>query len=1405
MLPRVFEELWDRSQDRPDGTTVTLRVSFMELYNEEIRDLLKQGNDHLSIREAENGSVYVAGVYEEPVASAQDMFQSLMKGSLNRSTGATNMNVVSSRSHAIFSLILEQEASLVPADGSNAENHSIPEGGSVLTKTVISRLNFVDLAGSERIKRTKAEGQRLKEGININSGLLALGNVISALGDEKRKATHVPYRDSKLTRILQDSLGGNSHTLMIACVSPSDTNFEETLNTLKYANRAKNIKNRPVLQVDAQTQLIEDLRKEVLNLRNQLSAFTGGNVPDFTAVDKMQQRVATLEYENELLSSALKKEQRKVNLLSVKLAKVSGIESDSTDMVSEVTMGGAAEGGEADTQPSKQDPLTLLQQQLNEKDRIIISLKAGLKAGRALGTATAQWQASVDGDTDRDVSDVALGNVEDILAEDDVEDMTEVLQDQFAAEKEFIQSHATMTKELTSIDRNILEKEDLMNGVSKNVEKFGGMKKRYESELRRLEDEVHTLERERAALQGRLESKENKTEEETARLKKKYNETVRSLRVQIDSYRKQEGDYHRLLRQIRQIDRKREDLKQEVISMKRSKVEIQKKMEQQAKQREEQRQSMLHEIMQMKKQMRKFQLSNEDLRAKLLQKEAVLSRRTEELHAIQRKNRGQGDGQYRSSSSSSVVRSTSADLERSKQAGRGKENSQSQASVYTTKSQKSWLEDVLSRRLQRNEAHENLERSLGKRETLVTDLNDLRERRDDLKNSDVENKENLLTELDNEIESNESTIDFLSEQIADVEKVLAEMDDSDEVTIKLRQMTATEAKGMLKYAVDVCLRGRENVRKKKWKMETTRKELTDLGATNRTLQDAVLDLERKLTQEKRQHEQNMLFMFEQMDGSSNTTDIAGGNNSSKDEVIPPIAVGMVSVREEHFQMLQKYREESEVTLRELKREVMQLKNENDELWQALEKAESAPSNTQPAPPPPKDSKTRPATEGKPAKAVPSNTAIPPPAKSRSSSTSSQREKEHEKPEDTISVSSVVGGSVVTTVMPLAEREKEREREKEKEREREREKEREMRKSPAESDGPPSGTSTSDVFSRLSNARKEPGSGLYLGVSKASRKADVINDVGEEMPDPEVLAEKPTHRLTWHEGFVLDVKVYGDHLYSASQDKTIMRIDLNTMKSVDRYTGHRGFVRSIVRSEPLGFLFSGSQDRTVKVWDVNTKSCVRALQTGSEVYTVNCEGNYLYAGCDNSVKIWDVRTMKVAHTLTAPFKGSVFALGLSSLYLFTGSRDHSINAFRKDTFEYVDTLAPPHFDCVNAFAVVDDLLLFSGSRDKSVKQWDIRNGADSDPKLPLENRFIQSRERKNAHKDWVNSVLVHNNILYTGSRDGSIGCWDVVNCSHYGYLVDHSASVNMLTSVGNHLISASNDRYICIWPAFEPVS
>ncbi|KAJ1920571.1 hypothetical protein H4219_001271 [Mycoemilia scoparia] len=260
-------------------THVEVKISYLEVYNEELIDLLASAlGDYyrppIVIREDAQGHIIWSGIKEVPINSASEAFGMLKDGSLVRQTGYTGMNEKSSRSHAIFSLYLVQ-------------HHTSATTGE---RTVItSKFHFVDLAGSERLKKTQSVGDRAKEGISINSGLLALGNVISALSELSSPSSmnnsstissrsnggisHVPFRDSKLTRLLQDSLGGNSQTLLIACVSPASTNLSESISTLKYASRARKIKNQSSINsanVGTSEQEVEMLRQQVIRLHREL-------------------------------------------------------------------------------------------------------------------------------------------------------------------------------------------------------------------------------------------------------------------------------------------------------------------------------------------------------------------------------------------------------------------------------------------------------------------------------------------------------------------------------------------------------------------------------------------------------------------------------------------------------------------------------------------------------------------------------------------------------------------------------------------------------------------------------------------------------------------------------------------------------------------------------------------------------------------------------------------------------------------------------------------------------------------------------------------------------------------------------------------------------------------------------
>ncbi|XP_042121149.1 kinesin-like protein KIF21A isoform X4 [Peromyscus maniculatus bairdii] len=330
-----------------------VNAQFLELYNEEVLDLFdttrdidaKNKKSNIRIHEDSTGGIYTVGVTTRTVNTEPEMMQCLKLGALSRTTASTQMNVQSSRSHAIFTIHVCQTRVCPQIDAENATDNKMISESSQMNEfeTLTAKFHFVDLAGSERLKRTGATGERAKEGISINCGLLALGNVISALGDKSKRATHVPYRDSKLTRLLQDSLGGNSQTIMIACVSPSDRDFMETLNTLKYANRARNIKNKVMVNQDRASQQINALRSEITRLQMELMEYkTGKRIIDEEGVESINDMFhenAMLQTENNNLRVRIKAMQETVDALR---ARITQLVSDQANQV----LARAGEGNE---------------------------------------------------------------------------------------------------------------------------------------------------------------------------------------------------------------------------------------------------------------------------------------------------------------------------------------------------------------------------------------------------------------------------------------------------------------------------------------------------------------------------------------------------------------------------------------------------------------------------------------------------------------------------------------------------------------------------------------------------------------------------------------------------------------------------------------------------------------------------------------------------------------------------------------------------------------------------------------------------------------------------------------------------------------------------------------------------
>jgi len=374
IIPRAIEDIFNYIAEKASPTMRFLvRASYLQIYNEVISDLLKSDRTNLPIREDKKKGVYVSGLSEWVVRSCEEIYGLIKRGASVRATCATKLNEMSSRSHAIFIIIVEQ-------------NEIVAEQNNIK----IGKLNLVDLAGSERVRISGAEGARLEESKNINQSLSALGNVISALTDNARQ--HIPYRDSKLTRILEDSLGGNCKTTMMAMISPALEHYSETVSTLKFANRAKNIQNIALINEDLDEKaLLRKYEKELKRLKAAL-AEKNSNVVGKAELEKVEaqrnraerDKMTAMQY-LERISHDLEVEKHEKALLLQKLGAVTG--SDYEEKLNEIeTKRNCVEEDKAQVQRYKallmkqRDIMIQLTSRLNDRDQSILALQEELDA-----------------------------------------------------------------------------------------------------------------------------------------------------------------------------------------------------------------------------------------------------------------------------------------------------------------------------------------------------------------------------------------------------------------------------------------------------------------------------------------------------------------------------------------------------------------------------------------------------------------------------------------------------------------------------------------------------------------------------------------------------------------------------------------------------------------------------------------------------------------------------------------------------------------------------------------------------------------------------------------------------------------------------------------------------------------
>ncbi|XP_044084665.1 kinesin-like protein KIF21A isoform X10 [Neovison vison] len=686
-----------------------VNAQFLELYNEEVLDLFdttrdidaKNKKSNIRIHEDSTGGIYTVGVTTRTVNTESEMMQCLKLGALSRTTASTQMNVQSSRSHAIFTIHLCQTRMCPQIDAENATDNKVISESSQLNEfeTLTAKFHFVDLAGSERLKRTGATGERAKEGISINCGLLALGNVISALGDKSKRATHVPYRDSKLTRLLQDSLGGNSQTIMIACVSPSDRDFMETLNTLKYANRARNIKNKVMVNQDRASQQINALRSEITRLQMELMEYkTGKRIIDEEGVESINDMFhenAMLQTENNNLRVRIKAMQETVDALRTRItqlvsdqanqvlaragegneeisnmihsyikeiedlrAKLLESEAVNENLRKNLTRATARSpyfSGSSAFSPTilSSDKETIEIIDLAKKDLEKLKRKEKKKkksvAGKEDNTDTDQEKKEEKGITERENNELEVEESQEVSDHEEEEEEEEEEEDDIEGGESSDESDsesdekANYQADLANITCEIAIKQKLIDELENSQKRLQTLKKQYEEKLMMLQHKIRDTQLERDQVLQNLGSVESYSEEKAKKVRSEYEKKLQAMNKELQRLQTAQKEHARLLKNQSQYEKQLKKLQQDVMEMKKTKVRLMKQM------KEEQEKARLtesrrnREIAQLKKDQRKRDHQLRLLEAQKRNQEVVLRRKTEEVTALRRQVRPMSD------------------------------------------------------------------------------------------------------------------------------------------------------------------------------------------------------------------------------------------------------------------------------------------------------------------------------------------------------------------------------------------------------------------------------------------------------------------------------------------------------------------------------------------------------------------------------------------------------------------------------------------------------------------------------------------------------------------------------------------------------------------------------------------
>ncbi|KAL6116967.1 kif21a [Pungitius sinensis] len=1465
IIPRAVNHLFRGIEERRQAATeqgrpvpeFKINAQFLELYNEEVLDLFdstrdiegKRQRSNIKIHEDATGGIYTVGVTTRTVASAAEMIQCLKVGALCRTTASTQMNAQSSRSHAIFTIHLCQVRVCSPDNDEHSDNRLADDTEINEFETLTAKFHFVDLAGSERLKRTGATGDRAKEGISINCGLLALGNVISALGDRSKRSTHVPYRDSKLTRLLQDSLGGNSQTVMIACISPSDRDFMETLNTLKYANRARNIKNKVMVNQDKASQQISALRTEIARLQMELMEYKTGKrmvgEDGMEGINDLVHENSMLQTENNNLRVRVKAMQETVD---AQRARLTQILSDQANQVLARAGEGSEEIGNMIQNYIKE--IEELRAKLLESEAVNENLRKSLSRASTRSSLYAGSFSQTHLVPEKEASDVIemakksleklkkkerkkkkrLRQHEDnphqevehtsVLKEevpdndhergndeaeegsdhedgeeaDGEEEDFDTLGDETSgdSDSEELEEKENVQADLANITCEIAIKQKLIDELENSQRRLHTLKQQYEQKLTMLQNKIRDTQLERDKVLHNMGSVESGTEEKAKKIKTEYERKLSSMNKELQKLQSAQKEHARLLKNQSQYERQLKKLQLDVTEMKKTKVVLMRQMKEQQERNRASECKRNREIASLKKDQRRAEHQLKQMEAQKRQQELILRRKNEEVTALRRQVRPVSGKVSRKVSLPEPPQEPSQRLlpGRMQTPGASPANGPRSSplrmgSIYLNRTARAkWqslerrVTDIIMQRMTISNMETDMNRLLKQREELTRRRERVSRKREKMAVEGVD-ADRSLASLSEELESLSANIDYINDSIAECQANIMQMEEAKE----------EGDTGDVTAVISSC-----NLSEARFLLDHFMNMAITKGllAAQKDSQMKVMEGTLKQTEINSATQNQLLFhMLKEKAEINPELDALLGSALQELGYLSP-ENGDCSSSDESTTSpaaegsslasdLMKLCGETRPRSKARRRTTTQM-----ELLYAGSGDQSFESSTGDFPGPLLPLSERPEGSGdmlgQTLAQTPDceQTAFPSALSARPAGFCGSRSPTgtERRPLDR---------------SPLSRR-------------RVQEKGATATHIPAPTHSAPHGTGEPKAKGSDHKAHLEE-----LPVTDGHR--GVINP----LKNSHEAKLQCVYVAEGHTKPVLCVEATDDLLFTGSKDRTCKVWNLVTGQEIMSLADHPSSVVSVRYTSSLVFTVSTAY---IKVWDIrDSAKCIRTLTSSGQVgsgdicssarslsippgesqinqIALNPSGSFLYAAAGNAVRMWDLRKFVSTGKLTGHL-GPVMCLTLDKLghgqdVVLTGSKDHHVRVFEvsegsQGSISSSQTFEPAHQDGVESLAVHGDVF-YSGSRDFHIKKWDLGS-----------KRLLQS---VSAQADWVSALgmMPGSPVLLSGCRGGLLRLWHADSLAPLGEVRGHDSPINGLATNSNQLFTASDDRTVKIWEA-----